>query len=290
MAACPVVSASPSLLRRKAIVVSQRRIDANRRNAARSTGPRTNAGKSRVARNAVRHGFFAQPSRWTPQHHREFRETYEALRDDIRPQGVGEESCVWMLAHEYARMAALLRYESEAALEYHQRCEREFDARIASAKPADAAQLRARRERMLKAGLWGPTLPGPRALNGIARCTGSINSALRRAATDLQGLQSFRRGNGPQTARGSVKVRKQTHLIEKHRAFSLLDIAAKAHRDLLNTARAATSSSSVRRTAPKLSNAPIAAAESVKTNPLSSTFTGNRHARRRAMALARRGK
>jgi hypothetical protein len=37
--------------------VSLRKIESNRKNAQRSTGPRTAAGKKRVSRNAVKHGF-----------------------------------------------------------------------------------------------------------------------------------------------------------------------------------------------------------------------------------------
>jgi hypothetical protein len=40
-------------------VISERQLAANRRNAARSTGPRTRAGKMRSRRNALRHGLAA---------------------------------------------------------------------------------------------------------------------------------------------------------------------------------------------------------------------------------------
>ena len=40
---------------------SQKQIEANRRNAQRSTGPRTEEGKGRSSRNAVRHGVYGSP-------------------------------------------------------------------------------------------------------------------------------------------------------------------------------------------------------------------------------------
>ena len=40
--------------------VSSRKLAANRRNARKSTGPKTASGKKKVSRNAVRHGFFSK--------------------------------------------------------------------------------------------------------------------------------------------------------------------------------------------------------------------------------------
>ncbi len=48
--------------RRKA---TQRVVDANRRNAKKSTGPRTEEGKRKVAMNRFKHGFYATPDRKT---------------------------------------------------------------------------------------------------------------------------------------------------------------------------------------------------------------------------------
>ena len=44
-------------------MISDRKLAANRRNAARSTGPRSAAGKRRIARNALRHGLAVSLSR-----------------------------------------------------------------------------------------------------------------------------------------------------------------------------------------------------------------------------------
>jgi hypothetical protein len=40
-------------------MTSNRKIQANRQNAQKSTGPRSTAGKSKIAKNAVKHGFSA---------------------------------------------------------------------------------------------------------------------------------------------------------------------------------------------------------------------------------------
>jgi hypothetical protein len=41
-------------------MTTQAKIDANRRNATKSTGPKTAAGKARVSLNALKHGLSAQ--------------------------------------------------------------------------------------------------------------------------------------------------------------------------------------------------------------------------------------
>ena len=114
MAARPVYIAPAVSLRRRPLALTPRRLEANRRNAARSTGPRTAAGKCAVARNAIKHGFFAAQERWTPRQHRDFEETLDGLRDDLKPQGILEESCVTTMAQSYVRMATMLRYENIA--------------------------------------------------------------------------------------------------------------------------------------------------------------------------------
>ena len=255
MAACPASLSPP---RRRRFVVSQRRVEANRRNAARSTGPRTSAGKARVARNAIKHGFFAAPHRWTPEQQRDFRSTYAGLREDFRPNGVGEESCVWTIAHSYVRMASVFRYENVAALEHHQQCDRELDARIAAAEPDEAARLREHRAKLRRAGLWRPTIPAPREANAICRYMGRLERTIRSATTELEGLKAFRSGG----RFGAATVAKT------------------------NPLRASVSNGpeALRRTSPATDDD----IKIAKTKPLSAMFMGNRHARRRAAALARR--
>jgi hypothetical protein len=275
MAASPVsiVPVPTSGVRRRSIVLSQRRLEANRRNAARSSGPRTGEGKAKVARNAIKHGFFAAPERWTPKQHRDFEETLDGLREDFQPDGVLEENCVRTIADSYVRMAAVLRYENIAALKYHQHQERELNERIASADAPEAAHLRAEREQLRRAGLWRPTIPGPREAMAIVRYSGSLDRAIRRAASELKGLQNVRICG----ASSGSKTQKQTHSSASPRSGHE---AAEGPR--------MTSSPSQKTQKQTHYNASPPIHENAKTNPLSSMFTGNRHQRRRAKALAAR--
>ena len=284
MAACPVALSPSARSRRRPIVVSSRRIEANRRNAARSTGPRTLHGKARVARNAIKHGFFVAPSRWTPEQHRDFEETLGGLREDFKPRGIGEESCVWTIAHSYVRKASVLRYETIAAYEYHQRCDCELDARIAAADATEAARLRNHREKLRLAGLWRPTIPGPREANAIIRYMSSLNRTIQYATSELQELKTLRIG-GRFT---STKLRKQTHYAPSpgrgHEGRRRPSHATDAVRENAKTNPLRASVSNGRQDRSTTAHV----SENAKTNPLSSMFMGNRHARRRAKAMARR--
>jgi hypothetical protein len=63
--------------------VSQRKRAANRRNARKSTGPRTAAGKAVVSRNAVTHGFCARDIVINSPHLKEDPDEYERLVDSL---------------------------------------------------------------------------------------------------------------------------------------------------------------------------------------------------------------
>lgn len=258
MAACPSFS-SNSNLRRRPLPLSERRLEANRRNAARSTGPRTAEGKARVSRNAIKHGFFVGPERWSSGQRRDFAELFAGFCEDFKAQSEAEKILVATIADSYVRMAALLRYENVAALKYHQECERELNQRIAAADVSEAATLEAHREKLRRAGLWSPTIPGPREANAIIRYEGSLDRAIRRVSAELEGLQRMR-------------------LASVSRPSKMQKCRETASSGVLSAAR-------------RTSDTANDTIESAKTNPISAMFPrniGNRHQRRRAKAMARR--
>ena len=283
MAACPALSPL-ARSRRPRLTLTPQRLEANRRNAARSTGPRTAQGKARVARNAIKHGFFLAQERWSPQQHRDFEALLAGLLEDFRPDGPFEETCVRVMAESWVRMASALRYESIAALRHHQELERALDRRIEAADPAESARLKALREDLRGAGLWRPTLPNEREAIAIARYLARLERTIRQARQALEAV----REEGPTALRLLAKSQKQTHYSatpnsgpEASRGTSAQRFADSATPNGgAEALRRGVSAPQVRRNSDNIENA--------KTNPLSSTFAGNRHQRRRAKALARR--
>ena len=71
--------------------VSSRKVEANRRNLGKSTGPKTPGGKKRVSRNAVKHGFY---SKWLLVQHQdggesqaEYDELHAGIAEHFQPTG-----------------------------------------------------------------------------------------------------------------------------------------------------------------------------------------------------------
>src|SRR6266849_1379428 len=79
--------------------ISKRKLKANRRNAGRSTGPRTAAGKKRSRWNALRHGLTAKttllPGLERPK---EFRRLLRGYIKTFKPKGTVQKSLVQKLA------------------------------------------------------------------------------------------------------------------------------------------------------------------------------------------------
>jgi hypothetical protein len=97
--------------------ISVKKLEANRRNARLSTGPRTEAGKNHSRRNAVRHGVLASALLIREgdgaEDAGEFAKLLRELRDDLQPVGAVEEMLVEKIAVCWWRQQRALRCEAE---------------------------------------------------------------------------------------------------------------------------------------------------------------------------------
>ena len=95
---------------------SLKKVEANRRNARLSTGPRTEHGKRAVARNAIKHGLLAREVVITAgdgeEDLQEFDTFLDRLWQECEPVGVREETLVQRIATCWWRQARVLRAEN----------------------------------------------------------------------------------------------------------------------------------------------------------------------------------
>ena len=87
-------------------------INANRNNAKKSTGPRTEDGKTRVAKNALKHGLLARDTVLPGEDPAEFDSQLSALEADIQPANSLEFELVRQIADAQWRMRRLTRLET----------------------------------------------------------------------------------------------------------------------------------------------------------------------------------
>jgi len=79
-------------------MASQKQIGANRRNAQKSTGPKTPEGKARVSRNALRHGLTAENAVIEGEDESEYNDFQADFYDHLQPQGPVEAHLVQEIA------------------------------------------------------------------------------------------------------------------------------------------------------------------------------------------------
>ena len=93
-------------------MASDRQIEANRKNARRSTGPTTALGKARSSLNAVRHGLSARNAVLPQEDHRAYLDLLASLKAELRPQGPLESFLVQQMASAQWRLLRTARMET----------------------------------------------------------------------------------------------------------------------------------------------------------------------------------
>lgn len=96
-------------------IVSLKKVESNRKNAIKSTGPTTQKGKDVVKWNALKHGLLAQEivieKGDGKEDNAEFIKLFSQLHEDLQPVGVLEEMLVERIAISYWRLRRVIRCE-----------------------------------------------------------------------------------------------------------------------------------------------------------------------------------
>ena len=94
-------------------MASDKQLTANRRNALRSTGPRSAGGKAKAARNALKHGLSSRDMLLADEDEETFAHMQREVHFELRPEGEVETFLARRVAAGIWRLNRLLRVEAE---------------------------------------------------------------------------------------------------------------------------------------------------------------------------------
>jgi len=195
----------------KATRTSQRKAEANRRNASKSTGPRTAQGKSWSRLNALKHGILASQVVIATIEGRAARKLFEAtvegLAQDFQPVGTYEQLLVQEIAACFWRQRRLHAFENRAAFQVL-----EHPVSLSIKKPAEfetlvepvftaGGKLTTAEHVYEKAGLDGITLPNAADTMRVIRYEAAINRTRERA---VQSLRAMKQARGHRAVRAQI--------------------------------------------------------------------------------------
>ena len=153
-------------------MTSEAQLAANRRNAEKSTGPRTEAGKAKVARNALRHGLRAEKVVTFDETGGDFQAFLAEQQAALEPADAIEEQLVERIAFCAWRLRRIYRLEAHIIDSWH--------------SPADLDEEDWGIEESLDA--------NPYEISTLARYESAVDRALNRAYVMLERRQARRRG------------------------------------------------------------------------------------------------
>src|SRR5215210_3912136 len=93
-------------------MTSEKKTQANRQNALKSTGPKTPEGKEAVRLNAVKHGLLSKETLLPGEDEEALRELSDLLRGELQPVGVLENLLVDQIVSAYWRLGRFARVEA----------------------------------------------------------------------------------------------------------------------------------------------------------------------------------
>jgi hypothetical protein len=134
-------------------MTSLRKLEANRRNATKSTGPQTEAGKRRSRRNAMRHGLTAETVIDGLEDSKDYQSFQQSVTAEFEAQTAVERELVLRLANLLWRLRRAIAIETGL-----------FETQANRKSCAEEAELRAGQARAI---ILAPTTTSETGLNGL---------------------------------------------------------------------------------------------------------------------------
>ena len=162
--------------------ISPRKLQANRLNAQKSTGPKTTEGKARSSRNALKHGLLARQILLDDDPHEDPADLDRLLNElvtDFAPETTVERLLVERIAACYWRLRRALRFETQAISKLRQ-------------GPQDVASQLIQQIAQTEHDPLDYVLPTASDLDKLIRYEAMIDRELNRAMNQLHRLQRAR--------------------------------------------------------------------------------------------------
>jgi hypothetical protein len=153
-------------------MATKKQVAANRRNARRSTGPKTPRGKARSSRNAMTHGLCSRQVLLREEDPDLFRQVWQGVLEDLRPRGELETYLACRVAAGIWRMNRIVRIEAQLFNESPLRIV-EPDAEIGGIFRSDCAN-------------------GANAFAKLCRYETAIDRGIQRALKELRAIRAAR--------------------------------------------------------------------------------------------------
>jgi hypothetical protein len=174
---------------------SPRKIEANRRNARKSTGARTTRGKLASRSNAIKHGILSSEivirTGGGAENPAEFQQLLQGLTDYFQPLGIMEELLVQKLAMLFWRQKRATRFENAEIRRSYAQQDDKLD--LTNFGDLELAKLMNRSEEWQSIREHNSVLAGP-ALEKLLRYEAAINRQLAQTLMQLERLQRQRNG------------------------------------------------------------------------------------------------
>jgi hypothetical protein len=170
-------------------MASAKQITANRRNARKSSGPKTSRGKSLSKMNALRHGLCAEQVLVPGEDEREFADLRRCLLEDLQPEGGLEVELFYGLVVDFWRLHRLRRVESGLFANGM-----DLSNASGSSQSCDAGHDS---ELQRELGQAFSNYYAPRVFGCLSRYEASLTRSIHRAINKLLELQAARREQLP---------------------------------------------------------------------------------------------